>query len=849
MPTTDSDPTLTLGSSECAHCGLPVPNYRQQSVPSFCCNGCESVYAILHQNALGESYYRLRRSASALPTGKRPLSSANEPLMLELDSEVFAEKHTTTSSDGYVRTQLFVDGVHCAACVWLIEQLPKELNGIRFAQLNLPKGRLSLEWNPDTVQLSAIARWLNKYGYGVLPRIEGVEAPETREERRLLIRMGICWALAGNIMLLAFAEYAGLDRDTTHLFEASRWVSLALTIPVIVIGGSVFFQKAFQSLLLSFRQRSVRNLHMDLPISLGILVGFVSSAWSTAMGPGDVWFDSISILIAALLTARWLQLRARRKAGNSTEQLLAILPTMARRRDVSGAWAAIRTDSLASNDVVMVKPGELIPVDGVVLTGSSLINASVLTGESLPIRKVPGQLVFAGTTNETDEIQIQVSSIGSHTSVGKLLSWVTNDFENSHTTVNWTTVVGGWFTITVLSLAFASACYWWWVEPSRMAPIVVSLLVITCPCALGMAAPLALAVGSGRAAKMGVFIKKDAVFEWLKAASTVVLDKTGTLTSGSMTITEIIGTGTDAEVERIMRAAAALEANSIHPIGRAFHRWSDGRVLPKVRNVAHVPSQGIEGFISRESLDETVDGGATTGARKDATIRIGSLQWISLQSSVLQAHAERLIGSGHIVIGIELEGRAVCVVAIADPLRPKAHSLVQLIKESGKQVILCTGDSQDTASIVGGVVGIEPQNCLGNQSPTMKKELIATLIAQGQIVAMIGDGVNDSGALQSAHVGIAVTEGTAASRFAADAFTTRSGLDAIMVLLQDSPKVIRVINRNLVFSLGYNMVGASLAFMGLISPLVAAIAMPISSLIVVSSSIAQKTFVERPTSP
>jgi P-type Cu2+ transporter len=836
-PTDSKTPQqLTLVSDKdysCAHCGLPVPSHRKGTEVSFCCNGCASVFAILNESGLGKSYYDLRRSTGNRDSGSRPSQRANEHLLIELDSEMFAESHTSVLENGFVRTHLYLDGVHCAACVWLIEQLPKELNGIRSAQLNLPRSRLSLEWQPEKIQLSAIARWLWRYGYGVEPRIDGEEAKETREERKLLIQMGISWALAGNIMLLAFAMYAGLSPDSTGLFEAARWVSFALAIPVLIIGGGVFFRKAFQSLMLSFRLRSVQNLHMDLPISLGILVGFVSSGWATITGRGEVWFDSIGILIAALLTARWIQLRARRLAGNSTEQLLAILPSTAHQEDSAGGLTSVRTENLKPGDVVIVKPGELIPVDGILLSSGSLINTSVLTGESVPIRKTRGDQVFAGTTNETDRIHIQVQSVGVQSNVGRLVSWASKNVGEGSYQSGWISVLGSWFTVAVISTSVVAGLYWWIADPSQLAPVIVSLLVITCPCALGMAAPLALAVGTGKAARKGIFIKSESVFDWLNKVDVVVLDKTGTLTWGKMSIVEIAGSDSVAdieipmEMELAMKMASALESDSVHPIGRAFQTWSEGRILPSSESTIHAPSKGIEGFVGKTK------------------VRVGNLEWIPLQEGRLKEHSERMLGLGQVVIAVEINGIPSCVVALDDPLRSNASELIRHIQDSGKHVVLCSGDNSETTVRVGAQIGLFPEACLGNFDPNMKMGLIQDFISKGRIVAMIGDGVNDSGALQAAHVGVAVTEGTAASRFAADAFTTRSGLEAIIELFQESGKIIRVIDRNLVFSLGYNILGASLAVMGLVNPMFAAIAMPVSSLIVVSSSVMQRTFVKR----
>ena len=816
----------------CAHCGLPVPKRRALQEPAFCCHGCATVYQVLQNEGLNETYYRLREASSSRSLRLPARTKLNEPLLDELDSDVFAESHSVPLDGGVHRTHLYLDGVHCAACVWLIERMPQEISGVRSAYLNLPRARLTLEWDPSKAKLSSIARWLARFGYGVESRVDGEEAPETREERRLLIKMGISWALAGNIMLIAFALYSGLDSETPGLFKAARWTSFALAIPSLLVGGSVFFSRAFQSIRTAYHVRSFKQLHMDTPISLGILVGFIASAWATFTGTGDVWFDSISVLIAALLSARWLQLRARRLAGNSTEQLLALIPSITRREDELGGVAKVRTEELQVDDVVVVRPGELIPADGSILSGSALINAAILTGESKPERKETGDKVFAGTTSESEVLRIRVHAIGAHSHVGKLLSWVSEDRSERPVILSWVNQVGGWFTAASLTLALLTAVIWWVIDAQSIVPHVISLLVITCPCALGMATPLALAVGMGRAARNGIFIKSEAVLEWLTKVNVVVLDKTGTVTEGQMAVEQTELINASYSMNDIMLMAASLELQSVHPISQAFQQWADGQQVHDPTDVSYEPGHGISGKVNGHF------------------IRVGSPDWIGLSEDFFESEYHftayrAALAAGQTVIVVEIGGKPAAWVSLSDPLRKNAASLVSNMQRKGLKVILCSGDHQSTTTQTGKALGLSEADCLGRYTPHMKKDLVSKLIAEGNVVAMIGDGVNDSAALQTAHVGIAVTDGTSASRQAADAFTTRSGLEAITELFQESGKVMRVIFRNLYFSLGYNAFGATLAIMGLVTPIVAAIAMPVSSLWVVISSITQRTFVPK----
>ncbi|NBC86356.1 MAG: hypothetical protein GVY25_09215, partial [Bacteroidetes bacterium] len=392
---TDPDASRTAPSARtpCRHCGLPVGSAPVGEDPYFCCTGCEIVFHALQENGWDETFYRL--SDVARERDATPASPSIDPLVLsELDSEAFLDEHTVEHDDGTRTVDLFLDGVHCAACVWLVERLPQERAGVLDARLDLPRARLSLRYDPDHIALSDVARWLAQFGYTAHPVRHDSASARTEGERRLLVKVGVAWALAGNVMLLALALYAGLDASQDPgLATAARWLSMLLAVVAVGYGGMEFFSRAWASVKLAWRTRSFRSLHMDTPIAVGIGVGFGDSAWATISGTGDVWFDSITVLIAALLTARWLQLRSRRLAGDATDRLLSLIPSMVRRVTDSGDTETVRIDDVFVNDVVRVPSGEVIPVDGRVATGASTINNAVLTGESRPVSVSAGDEV------------------------------------------------------------------------------------------------------------------------------------------------------------------------------------------------------------------------------------------------------------------------------------------------------------------------------------------------------------------------------------------------------------------------------------------------------------------------
>ncbi len=833
MPTATAHRTGTeiTPDTPCVHCGLPVGRYPVGDGPYFCCTGCRVVFQALHTAGFDETFYRLRDLAPA-HTAIRPAQTAVDDLKLfELDTDAFLENQTQPVGDGIRSVELFLDGVHCAACVWLVERLPYEVAGVLEARLDLPRARLTLHFDPERAKLTEVARWLAQFGYVAHPSRQQGMTRRTEAERRLLIRLGICWMLAANVMLFAFALYAGLDTtNDASLATAARWASLALATVAVVYGGSEFFRRSWASMKLAVRVRNFRSLHIDTPISLGLLAGFGHSAWATISGRGDVWFDSITVLIAALLTARWLQLRSRRLAGDATERLLSLLPSMTRRVRADDSLEITRLEDVQPRDLIEVPAGEVFPVDGVIESGNSTVNNAVLTGESRPVAVAPGMTVEAGATNLSAPLRVRVQAAGAETRVGKLLAWIRSQKTQQAPVVLLADQLSGYFVLGVLVLASITAVVWLSLAPSEALPHVVALLVISCPCALGMATPLAMAVASGRAARASIFIKSDEATQQLTAVDTVVLDKTGTLTEGRMTLLDYDGD------DDAIDLAAALETHSNHPIATALVQARvacglDGKTpdLPQVEAFEAIAGEGLRGWVN------------------ECDVAVGRPAWITeLTGPLPPAFEEKLAGyagQGHTPVAVAVDGRCAAVLAFGDRLRDASKTVIEALQASGKEVYLLSGDHDAVVQAVAETLGLPSAQAFGNVSPEQKRTFVTTLRhSQQRTVAMIGDGVNDAAALQEADVGVAVQGGSTPSLVAADVFLTREGLTPVATLLTGTKRVMRVIRRNLGFSLAYNILGAGAAMLGLITPLAAAVAMPLSSLVVVISSIIQRPF-------
>ena len=829
MPPAASHTTSSVSpDTACDHCGLPVGAAPVGNGPYFCCSGCEVVYHALHDAGYGDTFYSLTDIAQERnPT---PASTSVDPLVLsEFDTDAFLEEHTTCRDDGTREVELFLDGVHCAACVWLVERLPQEREGVLDATLDLPRARLSLVWDPGVLALSDVAEWLAQFGYSAHPVRQDTATSRTEGERKLLVKVGVSWALAGNVMLLAFAMYAGLSVGSdAGLATAARWLSMILATVSVLYGGRTFIERAWSSVKLAWRTRRLQSLHMDLPIAAGILVGYTDSALSTLTGKGDVWFDSITVLIAALLTARWLQLRSRRLAGDATDRLLSLIPSMVRRVTSEGDVETMRIDDLHAGHVVRVPTGEVIPVDGIVASGTSTVNNAVLTGESRPESVQPGQDVTAGATNLSAPLDILVEATGTDTRVGSLLAWVRDGSDNDARVVTLADRLTGYFVSAVAVLALATALLWLWLDPSTMAQHVVALLVITCPCALGMATPLAMAVAAGNAAQSGIFIKSEAATQQLTEIDAVVVDKTGTLTEGHLSLVDTHG---DPEA---IAWAASLETHSTHPIAQALVRdaglcTTDGTPPHAVTDVDAENGRGLCG---------TVEGHAIVVGRPD---------WVRSHCAydvdpVLDRALAAAAREGHTPVAVAVDGRLSAALALGDRVRPDSQSLLERLQADGTAVYVLSGDHPDVVAAVARHLRLPDERVYGHVAPEDKQAFVESLRDDGRTVLMIGDGVNDAAALQAADVGVAVEGGSTASLVAADVFLTREGLRPVVDLFDGAHHVMTVIRRNLGFSLGYNLLGAAAAMSGFVGPLVAAIAMPVSSLVVVTASILQRSF-------
>ena len=800
----------TSDDSICDHCGLPVPSglYEPESEHQFCCNGCKTVFAILHGAGL-ENYYKIK---SAVDANAQPASTTGSNYE-ELDDPAFQSTWVTQSEDGIAEVELLLEGMHCAACVWLIERLPRVASGVIESRANIRRRTVTVRYQPDSIKLSTIAQSLDKLGYAAHPaRGKEARAIRVKEDRKFLIRVAVAGALAGNIMLLSIALYGGeFDGISESWRTTFRWYSTILGLIVLIWPGRIFFTGAIAAL-------RTRTAHLDIPIALALFSAGIWGTLNTFRGIGEIYFDSVGVLVFLLLVGRWIQHRQQRAASDSVELMLTLTPSSATLIDGDGNTKRVPIETIEAGMSVRVAAGESFPADGIITEGSTTIDNALLTGESVPVTSTTGDQALAGATNLSSPVTVRVQAVGEHTRVGKLMELVARASEQKTHIVRMADRIAGYFVIIVIILALITFTAWTMIDSITIGiEHATALLIVTCPCALGLATPTAMSVALGRSARAGMLIKSAAVLELMAKPGTMLLDKTGTLTAGA---TEVVDSFGD---QNLFKAAAAIEQSSNHPIARAI-ATAFGSDLPTATDIIQTTGQGITGTVNNQS------------------ITIGSVDFVlrSTKSEIppeLQPKLVRLLDRALTPILVHNStNNSFALIGVGDQLRADTATSIKSLQKRGWNLEICSGDHPRIVESIASQVNIHTHQ--GGVTPEAKAQRIADLKAHNpdplRPTVMVGDGVNDAAALASADVGIAVHGGAEASLQAADVYLIEPGVAPIVKLADLSRSTMSTIRLCLIFSLTYNTVVASLAMAGLISALIAAIIMPLSSLTVVA---------------
>ena len=817
---TDQGQTI-LSEAVCAHCGQHVPSTHTNSETEkqFCCAGCEMAFQLIHDFGL-DAFYDMNQTAGTV-VGEVVATEQ----FADFDSSEFQVQFATEDAEGSRRVRFGIQGIHCIACVWLIEKLPQMQRGVVQTRVNWSNSTLDLQWNPNQTKLSEAVALLRRLGYRLSAMRYGErERQNTNETRIQLIRLGIAGAAAGNNMLIALGLYLGWFSGMELGYESLlRYVSCFLGLVSLLGPGMVFFRSAWQAL-------RMKSPHMDLPIALGLAAGGIGGLVNTIRGEGEIYFDSLGVLVFLLLVGRFIQFRQQLRSADAVDLLYQLTPRKAR-KIVNGVAVDTYAELLKVGDVVQILAGELIPADGKILEGQTTIYEAILTGESAPRRHAEGSLVAAGTLNLGSAIVVSVSAIGEQSRVGRIARLVAEAAADKPAIVQWANRIGGQFVIAVIILAVATIAIWWntgWLAAVDRA---IALLIVACPCALVMATPLALAIGLGRGAQRGILIKSGDVLQRLNQPGTIWLDKTGTVTQGSMRLVNWTG-----ENQWLWRAAA-VQDHSSHPIAAAMNCNSVDNFLTQ-RGAA-----GMKNPVIASHVEQTANGGIR-GWVNGQEILIGNRQFL-LPATTLEAVFEKAITEalqgGLTPVYVACDGRVVGVAAVGDPIRPEARAKIELFQKLGWRVGMLSGDHPAVVARIADLLGIDPGLVEGGMLPEDKVTFLRRQPSE-QTQVMVGDGVNDSAALAVASVGVAVHGGSEVSMQAAPVYLNRPGLEPILELLDLSRHTMQTIRLNLSVSMLYNALAVVMAMAGIINPLIAALLMPISSLTVVSSSWLRPSF-------
>ncbi len=708
---------------------------------------------------------------------------------------------------------LELEGMSCASCAARVERALSRQDGVAEARVNFAAARAEVVFDAAVVTPEQLETAVEDVGYRIAPAAQGapdIAAAESADRSAWLRRVMLALPLGVALLVLSF---------TAMEEQWGRWLMLALAAPVQFVAGWPFLRTAAE------RART-RGANMDTLIALGTLAAFVYSTVALFAG-GELYFDTAALIIAFICLGRFFEARARGRAASAIRKLLELGAKEARVL-VNGEERMVPIGQVQVGDVVRVRPGEKLPVDGVVVAGSSAVDESVLTGESVPVEKKEADKVAGATINAHGSLEVSATAVGSDTALAQIVRLVEEAQGGKAPVQRLADQVSGIFVPIVLGVAALTFAGWaFFGEPVDGLVAAVAVLIIACPCALGLATPTAIMVGTGRGAERGVLIKGGEVLEQSRRVDVVVFDKTGTLTRGQMALTDVRPLEGE-EAENVLRLAATVESRSEHPVAAAIvagARKADGR-LPELNDFASTPGLGVRG---------TVEGIEVLVGRRSYLQGAGMVDTEALESVAQELEAE-----GRTAVFVGWSGRIRGVVAVADTVKEEAADVVAQLSARGLEVAMITGDNARTGHHIARQLGIE--RVMAEVLPADKVTEVRRLQAEGRRVAMVGDGVNDAPALVQADLGIAIGTGTDVAIESSDITLISGDVQGVVTALDLSRRTLRIIYQNVGWAFGYNTAAIPLAAFGLLSPIIASAAMAFSSVSVVSNSLRLRRF-------
>ncbi|MCF2947062.1 cadmium-translocating P-type ATPase [Paraglaciecola aquimarina] len=781
----------------CFHCGLknsPAHHYQTQvlgKTQSFCCPGCLAVAKAIINNGL-EDYYNYRNEFAEKADDKN--NSILDKLAV-FDDESFLQEFVQTDHE-FSEIQLTVSGINCAACGWLIEKQLAKLQGVGRVGVNVAARRATITWLNEQIKLSEILSQIEQIGYHAKPfQPEQHEQSYRQENKNFLKRLGLAGLMTMQVMMLNlgvfFDLFGHLDTQTKQYFN---WVSLLLTSPVIFYSAAQFYTSATRAI-------SAKTVNMDVPICVALTVIYLTSLFATIQNTGQTYFESLCMFVFLLLISRYLEHGARYKASQLSANMLEFIPTTASLLE-NGKAKSVLAKSVKEGQLVLVKSGELIPIDGIIIEGSGQIDEAMLTGEFNLVHKRVGDQTFAGTLNQLGTLTIQVSKELKHSLVNQISRLQTQALASKPKIAGLADKFSQYFVAAVLVISMVTYFTWLTIDSSQALWVTVSVLIATCPCALGLATPSALSCAVAHLNSKGILLKRADALEQITKVNWVGLDKTGTLTNGQFSVTQCFNLSKISQNE-LLSIAASLEQYSSHPIAKAF---SEDTGLQQVTKFNSEVGQGLTGIVNNVSY------------------KIGSGSFMDFEIPSPLKHCN---------VFLQSEDALLAGFLLQDTIRKTSMNFIKGLKH--KTVSLISGDSLNMVTEVANQLNIK--NFYAYQTPQQKLSLIHQAQLENNIVLMIGDGINDGPVLAKADVSITLGAGSDLAKSSSDIILLDNNLDKIRTVFSLAKRCKTKIMQNISWAIGYNLIVLPLAFTGYLTPWMAVIGMSLSSLIVVVNSV------------
>ena len=818
----------------CLHCSTPLLPGQNK----FCCIGCEFVFGTISSLGL-KDYYRKKLSDTDTEIAKINPNQKFE----YLDNNPEIAQHIKKINNDVNQVCFYLPTIHCRACVWLIEKIPEINSNIKLSRVNYSNYQCTLQYSERNISLSEIAGLLNSLGYPpVIADDNEIIKIEKIEERSLLIKIGIAGFAAANTMMLSDAIFAdgfiNIEKKYQLLFLI---VSAVLTLPVVTFCSFNFYQVALGGLLIG-------AIHIDLPVSIAIIASYILDIRTIITGGNEVYFDSITCLVFLLLSARYMQKKALFNSRATSASIWELLPNRVEKVSVEKTTSEeikvvssehINAKDINIGDFVSVNAGDRIPFDGIIVSGNSAIDRSFLTGERMPIQLSRGDEVFAGSINIDAKIVVEVNKNHKSSKLSDILKRISELQSNKSKFENSIDIYSRYLTILVIILSVATFLVWHYLIGDSVSAYKnsLALLVVTCPCALGLAIPATLTIALKDAQKNRIFIKNSEAILKLNKINSFYFDKTGTLTLGKMKVVDTLffedhSNNLSHDLSHDLSIYLDLADNGkVHPISQAIYEYlvsidikTKGHKLND-RDINYIPGKGI------------------TLTTKNICYRLGSLKWLESAGinipEELRARIEEAHLNGQTVSCTSKDNTLTGIFMLEDILNIETAKTISLLQSMNREIFILSGDNQQVVESVASKLSIKPTNAIGDLYPEDKYNIITS---SNRSTCMIGDGINDILAIKSADVGIALKGGIESAVDSADIFLAQNSMQQIYQLLIGAKNIDNVIKRNLVFSAIYNLTFGSLAILGFITPLHAAILMPLSSIFVILSSVMGRYF-------